>query len=139
MRENYDLNQKINSIKNALIESGLYAPSLFAETGTSSTVAPGSSKLESILASAQSVHTELRKIAGLMQENVIAEMLELERHVREPQQFEAPCKLLERIVTASDGFRKEVELVSVYGTCFHFIFFSCSAAVPPVGRALSSA
>lgn len=132
MRENYDLNEKIDSIKNTLINAGLYAPSLFDDRAGSPTMtAPESSKLENILDSAKSVHKELRNIAVLMQENVIAEMLELERHVREPQQFEALCSLLKRIVAASDGFRKEVELVPVYGdllSLYILFLFRCGSA-----------
>ncbi len=115
MREPYDVEASINTIKAAAAESGLYSPTVFEDSGSSLTEATQISNVGSILKSARSLHEELQKMADYVRKHVIAKIQEVERHIQEPEQFEKLCGLLERMVVASEDFRKEAELVQIYG------------------------
>lgn len=115
MKENHDAIAKINEIRAAVMSSGLYSPTLFPEGGPLPAGTPETYTLERTLESATMIHSELEKIADFIRKNVIAKILELEKRLQEPEEFEELRQFLEGVLAASDDFRKEAELVPVYG------------------------
>jgi len=110
------MDEKIESVRNALVESGYFDPELFEDRGDlRAAAAPKSYGIEAALAAARDAQQELHGISHFLHDRVIMKILEMERTVRDPQIFDELGDLLKRILSASDDFKREEGFVKIYG------------------------
>lgn len=110
-----NISQKIDDIKQVILDSGYFDPMDLGHPGEPSTESGRTGTIEKILDSSLEINNELRDIAAFIQERVIDEILRLERRVKNPEDFLLLRDLLEGLLTAAERFNGEHELIPVYG------------------------
>jgi phosphate butyryltransferase len=113
MEANNDVVQIINTMRDALMNSGLYSRSVFdpnAQKEENQTP-----KLESVIQSAAPIHEDLRKMAEFIRTAVVDPVHKIDSNGRTAEDFDPLADFLKKLVAASENFGKEVELVPLYG------------------------
>jgi phosphate butyryltransferase len=116
MREGNNISKSIKGLQQAITESGYFPPELFGDLRDYSNEAtPGVHQIQGALRDAENAQHELEKISDFLHERVIAEILRLDRRIRDPDHFSELKRLLEGLLSATDDFRHERQLAKVYG------------------------
>ena len=116
MREDKNISNSIKELQQAIAESGYFPPELFGGLPDyTSEVTPGVHQIQGALRDAKNAEHELEQISEFLHERVIAEILRLDRRIRDPDHFSELRGLLEGLLSATDDFRHERQLAKVYG------------------------
>jgi len=115
MNEHNSVRQRITEIRETVMGSGYYPPSVFdgGETPLGGVAEPA--KIRAIIEASRHVHRELENIAGFVNAEILDKLTALNHHIENPEDFSELAGLLERLVNASMEFRFEQELVYAYG------------------------
>jgi phosphate butyryltransferase len=116
MREDKNISNSIKELQQSIAESGYFPPELFGGLPDhSSEATPGVHQIQGALRDARNAELELEKISVFLHDGVIAEILRLDRRIRDPDHFSELRGLLEGLLSATDDFRHERQLAKVYG------------------------
>jgi phosphotransacetylase len=116
MREDKNISKSIKELRQDIAESGYFPPELFGGLRDySSEATPGVHQIQGALRDAKNAEHELEQISEFLHERVIAEILRLDRRIRDPDHFSELKGLLEGLLSATDDFRHERQLAKVYG------------------------
>src|SRR5208283_3901689 len=116
MLEDKNIGKNIKELQQAIAESGYFPPELFGGLQDySSEATPGVHQIQGALRDAENAGHELEKISEFLHERVIAEILRLERRIRDPDHFSELRQLLGGLLSATDDFRHERQLAKAYG------------------------
>jgi phosphate butyryltransferase len=116
MKNYVDASKRIESIRQALINSGYFDP-VFFEDGEKTVPAVGQAgaTVEECLKAAKKAEELLAEAASFIHRHVVIQILEIERHIREPETFDQLRALMEELLIASEQFKDERVFVPVYG------------------------
>ncbi len=88
MREDKNISNSIKELQQSIAESGYFPPELFGGLPDySSEATPGVHQIQRALRDAENAEHELEKISEFLHERVIAEILRLDRRIRDPDHF----------------------------------------------------
>jgi phosphotransacetylase len=105
--------KKIAEIRQVVAESGYFGAGIFGQVPQ--TVGSELSKADVALNTIRKASLDLKQLADFLHDSVIMPILQLDHRMQEPEDYDALRQLIEDLVAASEDFRSEKELVSVYG------------------------
>lgn len=131
MPHDVDITARIGEIRQRLLETDFFDPARFQDPSASPRDRIfAAAKVDRALHSSRQARNELKIIAEYLRDNVISEILQLERILTEPEQFDELRVFVERLLAASGGFRTEKELVPVYGdllSVYLLVLYRCGS------------
>ncbi|MGO9571887.1 MAG: phosphate acyltransferase [Desulfomonilaceae bacterium] len=131
MREDKNISKSIKELQRAIAESGYFPAELFGDLPDHpSEATPGVHQIQRALRDAENAQHELEKISEFLHERVIAEILRLDRRIRDPEHFSELRGLLGGLLSATDDFRHERQLAKAYGellSVYALILYRCGS------------
>ncbi|MFH1114374.1 MAG: phosphate acyltransferase [Pseudomonadota bacterium] len=110
------IEQRIQALRQSLIDSGYFDPSAFADGAVERLhKGPQVSKTEAALKASREARQDLRNISDFLHRTVVEEILRLDGVIRDPVHFDQIREFMKRLLEAAEGFREEKEFVDVYG------------------------
>ncbi|MEW6347572.1 MAG: phosphate acyltransferase [Thermodesulfobacteriota bacterium] len=110
------IRQSIDNIRRVLDQSGYFGTGFFTR-GSSADEALKSPvcRLEQVLAAAASGQEELGKISRFLSDQVIREVLNIEKRLKEPEDIEELLHILSRLLDITGEFKNEPRFALFYG------------------------
>ncbi|MBM3298820.1 MAG: hypothetical protein FJY85_02555, partial [Deltaproteobacteria bacterium] len=116
MREGNNVSERLQRLRQALVESGYFRPSLLSDDAVGeSAQSPEPPQIDGALKAAREVRSQLHKISTFLHDTVVEEVLRLDRIIRNPSHYEELGEFLRRLLHAGADFTGEKEFVAVYG------------------------
>lgn len=116
MNQDDPIAKRIEQLRWTVMESGYFDPDFLAEqAGDPSAPTAGVPPIGTLLSTSRDTRRQLHEVSSNLRRNVLAEVVRLDRRIREPKHFEELRDFLERLRGATEGFRNEPELVAFYG------------------------
>lgn len=118
-------------MRKALVESVYFGPDFASGAGGRSPVpAGGLPGLLEVVDTAEEARVALRSISNLLHTRVVLSILDAEREVKDPSWYEEVGALVNRILIAVNGLRRESEFAKTYGellSCYMLALYRSGA------------
>jgi phosphate butyryltransferase len=131
MGESERVDQEIAEVTKALVEADCFDSIIFAEAQDPAASKPlRVTQLESVLKAAKDVHAQLLRISNFLRSRVINRVLDMDRWIQAPEQYDKLRSLLERLLAGTEEFKREPGFVAVYAdllAVYFLVLYRCGS------------